>query len=334
MKLLLSYLKSRRMQIVMFLLCCAVFCTVFYLNRLPVNAVGYAAVISLFFLFIAAIPDYFRFASKHRQLQAMKTNTLLLSGQKLPEDALPADSLPEADYQELLYELAAEAKQLSDRQRLHYTELNEYYTIWAHQIKTPIAAMNLMLQDEDGLSRQELKEQLLRIEQYVEMALCYLRLDSESTDYVIQEYSLDSIIKQAVRHYASLFIRKKIRLEYSPILYSAVTDEKWLLFVIEQLLSNALKYTPSGTISVVMDEPGLLVIRDTGIGIAPQDLPRIFEKGYTGCNGRTDKKASGIGLYLCRRICHNLKHDITVSSRPGEGTAVTLDLRRTSLTVE
>lgn len=334
MKLILSYLKFRRGQLIMLPLCCAVFCIVFYLYRLPVDAVGYAAAISLFFLIIAAVPDYLHFIRKHRQLQALKTNALLLCGQNPQENTLSADSLPEADYQELLYELAAEARRLSDREQLHYAELNEYYTLWAHQIKTPIAAMNLMLQDEDGLSRQELKEQLLRIEQYVEMVLCYLRLDSESTDYIIQEYSLDSIIKQAVRHYASQFIRKKIRLEYTPILYPVITDEKWLLFVIEQLFSNALKYTPSGTISVTMEEPGLLVIRDTGIGIAPEDLPRIFEKGYTGCNGRTDKKASGIGLYLCRRICRNLKHELTVTSCPGQGTAVTLDLRRNSLTVE
>ena len=114
-----------------------------------------------------------------------------------------------------------------------------------------------------------------------------------------------------------------------------LTDEKWLLFVIEQLLSNAVKYTPAGgVITVTLDQDGVLVLQDTGIGIAPGDLPRVFERGYTGLNGRTDKRASGLGLYLCKRICQNLRHAIRVTSVPGQGTAVYLTLRRDKLEIE
>ena len=114
-----------------------------------------------------------------------------------------------------------------------------------------------------------------------------------------------------------------------------LTDEKWLLFVIEQLLSNAVKYTPAGgVITVTLDQDGVLVLQDTGIGIAPGDLPRVFERGYTGLNGRTDKRASGLGLYLCKRICQNLRHSIRVTSAPGQGTAVYLTLRRDKLEIE
>ena len=192
--------------------------------------------------------------------------------------------------------------------------------------------MRLTLQNEDSELSRRLSEDLLRIEQYVEMVLCYLRLDSSSTDYVFQEYDLDSIVKQAVRKFAGQFIRRKIRLDYQPLHTRVVTDEKWLLFVVEQVLSNALKYTPAaGTVTIDLEEPKTLCIRDTGIGIAPEDLPRVFEKGYTGYNGRNDKKASGIGLYLCRRICKNLNHVISVDSSLDSGTVVRIRLEQVKL---
>lgn len=169
----------------------------------------------------------------------------------------------------------------------------------------------------------------MRIEQYVDMVLGYLRLDSDFTDYVIQEYDLDDIVKPAVKKFAGQFIRKKLQLDYRPLHTKAVTDEKWLQFVLEQVISNALKYTEAGRITIEMEHgPGteenssVLCIRDTGIGIAPEDIPRIFEKGYTGYNGRSDKKASGIGLYLCRRICSNLGHTITANSSLENGTVI------------
>ena len=140
---------------------------------------------------------------------------------------------------------------------------------------------------------------------------------------------MDGIIRQAVKKFSPSFIQRKIRLEYRPMDWKVVTDEKWLLFVLEQILSNSLKYTrPQGKVSIERLEGEVLCIRDDGIGIAPEDIPRIFEKGYTGYNGRNDKKASGLGLYLCRRICTNLGHRIWASSALGEGTAVYLDLNR------
>ena len=183
------------------------------------------------------------------------------------------------------------------------------------------------------------------------MVLCYLRLDSESTDYVFREYELDDIIRQAVKRFAGQFISRKIRLDYYAVNKKIVTDEKWLLFVLEQVLSNALKYTEEGSISIYCEkqaeafsgtaskEPAgqdtaVLCIRDTGIGIAPEDLPRIFERGYTGYNGRNDKNASGLGLYLCRRICKNLGHTITIDSVLGEGTTVRIGLEHRKLEVE
>ena len=161
------------------------------------------------------------------------------------------------------------------------------------------------------------------------MVLCYIRLESVSTDYVIRECDLDSIIRAALRRFSSQFIRKKLKLGFEPTGAKVLTDEKWLLFVIEQVLSNSLKYTVSGGITITF-ENGILEIRDTGIGISPEDLPRIFDKGYTGCNGRTDMKASGIGLYLCRRICRALGHSVSASSSE-TGTAIRVGLERSKV---
>lgn len=146
--------------------------------------------------------------------------------------------------------------------------------------------------------------------------------------YIIKKYSLESIVKQAVRKYAPLFIRKKISLNLEPINATVITDEKWLCFVIEQIISNAIKYTSSGSISIHAEGNGsftALIVSDTGIGIAAEDLPRVFDNGFTGCNGRRDKKATGIGMYLSKKILDRLGHKISIQSAAGVGTAVRIE---------
>ena len=184
------------------------------------------------------------------------------------------------------------------------------------------------LQGQDDPAARRLRAELGRVEQYVEMVLTYLRLHEGGSDYVIRSYSVDDIVRPAVRRFAGEFIDRRIALDYVPVGRAVVTDEKWLRFVVEQVLSNALKYTPEGgRIAITWQEDGLC-ITDTGIGIAPEDLPRVFEMGYTGTNGRIDRHASGIGLYLCRRICQNLGHTITARSAMGQGTTVYIGLKR------
>ena len=166
------------------------------------------------------------------------------------------------------------------------------------------------------------------------MVLSYIRLGSNENDFVIKEYDLDNIVRQAIRKYAPLFIRKKINLDFQPTTYKVLTDEKWLVFVIEQLLSNAIKYTNKGKISIYPLEDKKLVIEDTGIGISQEDIPRIFDKGFTGYNGRTDKKATGLGLYLCKNILDKLSHKISIESEVGVKTKVILDLSMLNVNIE
>ena len=258
-----------------------------------------------------------------------KTLELLIPDPREKAEILPKpDNLPEEMYRQIIrqYEvcLQKEEQQMDGK----YRELVEYYTMWTHQIKTPIAAMHLLLQEEETPVSKELQGELFQVEQYVQMALEYLRMERMNNDLVFEKQELDALIHQAVRKYAPLFIRRKIALQYEDVHCQILTDEKWLEFVLGQILSNALKYTRQGKIKIYMDpqSPKTLVIEDTGIGIAPEDLPRIFERGYTGYNGRADKRSTGIGLYLCKQIMDRLSHTIRIESEMGVGTRVYLGL--------
>ena len=323
MKFLISYLNYRKKVILVFLIFAVIFSVSFALYHLPLGAVLYPLALCLLVALIFVIRDFNNIRKTHKDLEKIKKLTVY-GMEFLPE----AKNEIERDYGDVANILFEENKQIRLKMEERYNEMIDYYTMWAHQIKTPIAAMRLNLQNEDSDFSRRLTEDLQRIEQYVEMVLCYLRLDSNSSDYVIREYDIDGIVRQGIKKFASQFIRKKIKLDYRPSDLKVVTDEKWLLFVIEQVLSNSLKYTKQGSISVFVNNNQELCIKDTGIGIAPEDLPRIFENGYTGYNGRNDKKASGIGLYLCKRICKNLGHEITASSVLGEGTTIKINLNQ------
>ncbi len=208
----------------------------------------------------------------------------------------------------------------------------DYYGMWVHQIKTPIASMRLHLDGEDSGRSRRLRSELLRIEQYVEMVLTYFRIGSDSSDYVFRTVSLGKVLRESVRKFRGDFIMKKLRLEYAASDITVISDEKWLSFVVEQILSNALKYTNEGAVTISLEKPGTLCISDTGIGIAPEDLPRIFEKGYTGGNGHENKSSSGLGLYLCRQICDRMGIAISIESEVESGTTVRLDLDQRRMT--
>ena len=318
-----AYVKENRKALIALAVYTAVFALVFWLYRLPLGAAGYAALVCLFVLVLWFAVDYRRFAARLRLLQRLEQE-ITLSTEQLPEP----DGMLEAQYQALVRALDADRRAQMTRSQRSYQDLVEYYTVWAHQIKTPIAAMRLTLQGEDTPAARRLMTELGRVEQYVDMALTYLRLEEGGSDYVIRTCAVDDVVRAAVRRFAGEFIDRRIALDYTPVEWETVTDGKWLTFVVEQLLSNALKYTgQDGTVRIYREGDDLC-IRDSGMGIAPEDLPRVFDMGYTGQNGRLDRRSSGIGLYLCRRICRNLRHEIRIESAPGAGTTVYLTLGR------
>ena len=320
---ILEYLKARKKTFLLSALFLGVFIIVFALYNLPFEPVIYAFLLCLCLALIFTVFDFLNFKKKHDTLKELSM-AINISIAGLPEPG----TLMEKDYQRLIDELHKDKAKLISEYDSAASNMIQYYTIWAHQIKTPIAAMRLLLQTEFQEENSELSLELFKIEQYVDMVLQYLRINNGSTDFIIKHYNLDELTRKAVRKYAKQFIRKKIVLDFKPLNCEVLTDEKWLVFVIGQILSNAVKYTNQGQISIYLDEwqPKTLVVKDTGIGILQEDIPRIFENGYTGYNGRINQSSTGIGLYLSKQILTKLSHTISVESTENQGTIVRIGL--------
>ena len=327
-----SFLKIRKMPIIIFTGIVVIFGILFYLYDIPFDAIIYGCELSFVWCAVCLFIDFYKYYKRHKLLH-INREQFFDDAEQLPEHM----DIIEYDYQELAKELYQAKQELISKNRIAKKELLDYYGMWVHQIKTPIAALDILLQNTErmldqldekemmqkAISVSDMKMELFKIEQYVEMALNYLRVEDISSDLVFKKQELDDMVCQVIRKYAKIFISKKIKMDFKPTKACIVTDEKWFIFVLEQLISNALKYTKKGQISIYMKEKSL-VIEDTGIGIPAEDLPRIFEKGFTGYNGRENKKSTGIGLYLCKNIMDKLQWNITVDSEVGSGTKIYL----------
>ena len=291
---------------------------VFSLYELSLEPFFYVIAVSLFFLICAFVFKFIK-ESKNAEIREQQLNNILCDWNNFPQ----TQNLSTADFIQMIKKLGEELERItadfSDAQK----ETQDFYTTWVHQIKTPIAVMKLELGKANNFDASALQEELFRIEQYTDMVLAYQRLGSSSTDLVIKEYLLDDLIREVIRKFASQFIYKKLKLDYDGCEERIFTDKKWFCLILEQLVSNAIKYTKAGTVSIKMSE-GILSVSDTGIGIAPEDLPRIFEKGYTGANGRLNEKSSGLGLYLCTKAASLLNIKIQVRSEIGKGSSFSL----------
>lgn len=327
-KLLYSYLKRHYKVIILFSLFVLIFAAVFSLYNLELEAVLYAALLCLCLGIAAFGFGLWRYAVRHKEL------TELMQNIEIGIDGLPDPNVRiEADYQNMLRELYAMNLKIRCEADSARRDTEDYYTLWVHQIKTPIAAMRLLLAEDSGTNNSLLLAELFKTEQYVDMVLQYVRLSSDSSDLLLKKHSLDDIIKGSLRKYARLFALKKLEFSFTETELTVLTDEKWLAFVIEQIFSNSLKYTNSGKISIYA-EGDALVIEDTGIGIRAEDLPRVCEKGYTGASGRADKKSSGIGLFLCKSILKKLGHGLEITSSVGVGTKVKIDFHADNVIFE
>ena len=200
-------------------------------------------------------------------------------------------------------------------------DLEEYFLLWTHQIKTPITVVNLILNKKSGPDVKKLKEEMFYIEEYTNMAINYIKLTDRATDMDIEKVDLDKVIKTLLKKYSLIFINKRISLDYEDTNVEVIADSKLLSIMIEQILSNALKYTDEGRIIISFDkERNSLSIKDTGIGIRDEDLVKIFDRGYSGFNGRVNHKSSGLGLFLVREISKILKLRVEVKSKLGQGS--------------
>ena len=242
-------------------------------------------------------------------------------GQKLQVSAqaqTPLEKLLQERVEELEYE---QKNQLLVEQE-KYNDLLDYYTLWVHQVKTPIAASSLLIGDlKDKEAKSQLEQELFKIESYVHLVLQYLRLESFHDDLVLKQENLADLIREVVKKYALFFIQQGLSLNLHDLDHTIVTDKKWFLVILEQVLSNSLKYTKEGSIEIYFHEDSLY-IKDTGLGIQNADLLRVFERGFSGYNGRLTQQSSGLGLYLSKKIADQLGHKIAIDSQVGQGTTV------------
>ena len=316
MEILKSYLKKNIKVYILFIVFIFIFFIMFYLYNLPLEALIYTGSFCFLAALIASISDYANYKESYKKLNFLEQN-ILNDLEDLPKSL----DIRIDYYHKIIEKLYEELGKLAQENRQKNIDMVDYYSMWVHQIKTPIAAMNFLLDNEE-VDQKNLQQELFKIERYVEMVLTYIRLDSISSDYVITKINLDEVVKDSVKKYATIFINKKIKLNYVSHETMVISDKKWLSFAFEQILGNSVKYSSAGGEITIETYENKLVIEDNGIGIKEEDLPRIFEKGFTGFNGRYEKKSSGLGLYLCKKTLDKLGHHIEISSKVGEGTRI------------
>lgn len=345
MKLVGSYIKRNRLW-----MACAIAMMAFgvfymFLMHVALTDQLYFAGVEIFLCAVVFVSGYLHYARRVRRLEEcgkwLKNEEVVL-----PEGKDAYEEL----YQEMIEDLDLQRREEAASYARNQSEMREYYAMWVHQIKTPIAAIRLLQQvqrnrleegdvitsgaeETDSLQVQaELEKELFDIEQYVNMALQYQRVNTPGNDYVLEKLRLDDIVREVIHKYAGLMVRAHIPLQYEGTDVMVTTDAKWVAFALEQILSNAIKYSRAGQQIVIETVPeenvDYLKIADHGIGIRAEDLSRVFEKGYTGYNGHADKKSTGIGLYLCRLVLTKLGHTIRMESVQGEGTTVWIGFQK------
>ena len=296
-----AYLQTKSDLLGFFLLLLSLFGGIFFFGHLPRSYFVLGAELSGFLLFVYLILSYFSFVRK--------------------------ESLEKA-----LERLEIEKKEEERRRIEEKRELSEYFLLWVHQIKTPITVSKLLLRKTESEHKKKLEEQMFYIEEYSNMAMNYLKMQNRSADMDIHPVDLEACLKRLFKKYAPIFIEKQLSLHYEGLSAASsrekaevISDEKWLSILLEQLLSNALKYTKEGSISFSFDrENSSLRIQDTGIGIPSSDLKKIFDLGYSGFNGRATEKSSGLGLYMVQKIAGFLQISVSVESTVAVGSCFTL----------
>ncbi|WP_314042834.1 sensor histidine kinase [Streptococcus cristatus] len=249
-----------------------------------------------------------------------------------------ASGRPQTALEALLFEklalLEMDKKNRAIEEREKLNDLMDYYTLWAHQIKTPIAASSLLVGEiEDKKVKNQLEQELFKIESYVNIVLQYLRLESFHEDLVLKKENVEDLVKEIVKKYAIFFIQKGLSLHLHDLDRTIITDRKWFVVILEQVLSNSLKYTSQGGIEIYFQED-TLYIKDSGLGIQDADLLRVFERGFSGYNGRLTQQSSGLGLYLSKKIADELGHQISIASQVGHGTTVMISFSEKKMIFE
>lgn len=326
-----KYLLDKRYLIMFYIILMIFISSIIYLDntvKVSVDNILYVNTVSLVFLGIYLLFEYFSYQRYYTNINNLAKNQKVDIIAGLPQPITNEHKLYHTLLQKIYDEQETKIEALYEDKR----EYLEFITSWVHEVKTPIAVGRLVIENSKEKQQNKvlisIEEELDKIENYIDQALYYSRLDAFSKDYFINEINLEKLLKEAVKKQAKTFINKNISIELEAQDAAVTTDKKWLTFIVDQILTNSLKYTDSGgKIKVFFEKDKKekrLIIEDNGTGIKPEDLARVFDKGFTGYMGRKDAKSTGLGLYLAKSLARKLGHDITIESVYGEYTRVVL----------
>lgn len=320
-RFLLQWLLLRWPVAALILLVFAVAILVTLLYAAPLTPLLYAGQICLVLLLLLGLWDYLRTRALHQKLLAINKS--------LPESLAHLPQMRDVlgqDISALLLDMEALHRAALSLEDQRYRHLGDYVLRFSHQVKTPLAAARLLLARQDTADSQALMMELDRIDRQVDMMLNFFKLEAGADDLLLLPHTLLPIVQQAVRSQARVFIEKRLSIHLDvPAEVSLVTDQKLLVFVLEQLISNAAKYTQKGGVSLAwLADTYSLTITDTGPGIPKEDLPRVMEQGFTGHQGHTQFNATGMGLYVAKLGADRLGTSLQLTSTLGEGTTASL----------
>ena len=315
MKEISRFLKIKRESIIIFI----IYLSFLYASLsfgFDKNYVLYISLVSIFLFVLSVVISYLKYRDFSRKLLYWARD----SSQSAPY------LIRDSEFSKIIEKTNKTNKEISDSYAIKMRDFKDYITMWTHQIKTPLFSISLILNDHP-VDSHAAKLEVFQIEEYIDSLLSYMRLESLSTDFLFEKLSLDDLISTSIKKYALVFIKKKNRVNFNPTNLLITSDKKWFCLILEQILSNSNKYTNNGEISIYM-RGNDLVIEDTGIGIREEDLPRVFDKSYTGYNGRIYKKSTGIGLNLVKITANKLSIGVSIDSKIGKGTRLILDLSK------
>ena len=290
---------------------------------------GVLVILLIVFLLVFLTVNMFDFFQQRARLLELKSILDGLDRKYLFTECVPQ---PKGLFERRLFDLTRLAGRdmtgaVSDAQASQ-REYREYVERWVHEIKAPITAARLICRELDGDTRRKLTAELSQIEAHVERALFYARAENPEQDCLFRQIELEKIAAQAIENHRSLLIQNGIRVEMENMNCAVYTDEKWAVFILGQLLQNAARYRGPEPVITLSAKPlgrqTQLIVHDNGIGIPAHELPRVFERGFTGSNGRIRGGSTGIGLYLCRKLAVFLELELRMDSQEGTGTTVTL----------
>lgn len=325
---IVNYIKYRKNIFILFLIVMIIFAVVYFSYNIEKETYLYAFFLSLVVAGAWAINDYYKINKKIDYIKILD--------EQADEDLLEKlakDDFIIQEYNQVIKKLTSSMNEMDSKKNQEIRDLEEFFIMWTHQIKLPISAINLYLDSNNQLNKSILKGQVKRIQQYTDMVMAYIRLKSDQSDFLFSEVDLDLMIKNVIKEFKLDFINKRLDLDFKPLNKKILTDKKWFEFALGQILSNALKYTKEGGVKIYITGDDL-VVEDTGMGIKSEDIKRVFDKGYTGYNGRDNTGASGLGLFLVKKTLSSLSHSIRIESEINKGTKVFIGLYRYDLKAE